>query len=272
MPNNLNAEIAILLSSPDISDSEKNLLHAVNTSLHDYDNMLNGLDQLHYLSVGLSASRCIDKAIGGNYQGIDEILDFPCGSGRVLRFLRAMFPASTITASEIDAEMLDFCMKNFSAESFISKPNFGDLFLKKSYDLIWCGSLFTHIDELTAISLLNFFQRHLSDRGICVFTAHGQLSIDWLRKGITAYGLPEDSVQALIRDFQLTGYGFSNLPEHLGYPSNYGISVATRQRMNDLARAVGGIKESMFIEHGWDNHQDVYAFTKFRSFSDIVTD
>jgi SAM-dependent methyltransferase len=272
MPNDLNAEKAILLSSADISDAEKNLLRTVNTSLHPHDNMLNGQDALHYLSVGLSASRCIDKAIGGNYQGIDEILDFPCGSGRVLRFLRAMFPASTITASEIDTEMLDFCMKNFSAESFMSKSNFGDLFLKKRYDLIWCGSLFTHIDELTAISLLNFFQRHLSERGICVFTAHGQLSIDWLRNGIITYGLPEDSVQALIRDFQLSGYGFSNYPEHLGYPSNYGISVATHQRMNDLARAVGGIKESMFIEHGWDNHQDVYAFTKSIAFSDIVAD
>jgi hypothetical protein len=168
MPNDLNAEIAILLSSPDISDSEKNLLQAVNTSLHDYDNMLNGLDQLHYLSVGLSASRCIDKAIGGNYQGIDEILDFPCGSGRVLRFLRAMFPASTITASEIDTEMLDFCMKNFSAESFISKPNFGDLFLKKVMILSGAGHFLLILMNLLP-SLFLIFSSVISLIAVFVF-------------------------------------------------------------------------------------------------------
>jgi SAM-dependent methyltransferase len=270
MALDLIAEKATLLSSPALSDQEKNLLHNVSPVLHPHDNMLNGQDALHYLSVGLSASRCIDKAIAGNYNGIDEILDFPCGSGRVLRFLRAMFPASNITASEIDPEMIDFCTKNFSSESFVSKPNFGDLFLSKRYDLIWCGSLFTHINELNAISLLNFFQRHLSEKGICIFTAHGNLSIDWMRNGVINYGLPEDAVQSLIRNWQTSGYGFANYPDHLGYPSNYGISVASHQRMIDIARAVGGLKESMFIEHGWDNHQDVYAFTRNQTLTDIV--
>jgi SAM-dependent methyltransferase len=261
MANDLNIEKAILLSSPDISNAEQVLLRNVSPLLHPHDNMLSGQDALHYLSVGLSASRCIHKAIGGYYNGINEILDFPCGSGRVLRFLRAMFPTSNITASDIDSEMLDFCTKTFSAECFMSKSNFGDLFLSKHYDLIWCGSLFTHINELTAISLLNFFQRHLSDRGICIFTTHGKLSFDWLCNGTVTYGLTQAAVQVLIRDWQSLGYAFVNYPEHLGYPLNYGVSVATSQKVRYLASLVGGMKESMFIEHGWDNHQDVYAFT-----------
>jgi hypothetical protein len=27
-----------------------------------------------------------------------------------------------------------------------------------------------------------------------------------------------------------------------------------------MAKAVGGWAETLFREHGWDNHQDVYAF------------
>jgi hypothetical protein len=30
--------------------------------------------------------------------------------------------------------------------------------------------------------------------------------------------------------------------------------------MADLAKATGGWSETLFVEHGWDNHQDVYAF------------
>ncbi len=52
--------------------------------------------------------------------------------------------------------------------------SFRNLSLPHRFDLIWCGSLITHIDEWAAVDLLDFFCRHLADRGVCVFTTLGQ--------------------------------------------------------------------------------------------------
>src|SRR5437660_10051009 len=79
-------------------------------------------DGFHYLSVGLSANRCIREALrsaGKTVQG-GSILDFPSGYGRVLRFLRMEFPDSDITAAETDGRALDFCRRSFDVTPFLS--------------------------------------------------------------------------------------------------------------------------------------------------------
>ena len=72
--------------------------------------------------------------------------------------------------------MLDFCQRAFSAKTVRSDIDFNKLSLPGKYDLIWCGSLVTHLDELAAINLLKFFHSHLSPDGLCIFTTHGQYS------------------------------------------------------------------------------------------------
>ncbi|NJD24116.1 MAG: class I SAM-dependent methyltransferase [Betaproteobacteria bacterium] len=247
-----------LQSSIELTDDEKQLLHKVALQVHHSDSMYQPDGALHYLSVGLSASRCIHKAIGSlsNKYPIEEILDFPCGYGRVLRFLRAMFPASHITAAEIDSNALNFCRQTFSVTTLLSKTNLGELSHLQRFDLIWCGSLFTHIDESSAITLLRFFQDHLTERGLCVFTTHGQQSIEWIQSSKMTYGLTEDGQRKIVQEFQTAGYGYADYPNQSGY----GISAVSHDRMVELAKATGGWAETLFIEHGWDNHQDVYAF------------
>jgi methylase of polypeptide subunit release factors len=107
------------------------LLGKVELHVHRSDTMYQPNAASHYLSVGLSASRCIREAIRSNRNEctIKTILDFPVGYGRVLRFLRSMFPGSDITAAEIDANALDFCRRTFSVTTLLSKTNLGDLSL-----------------------------------------------------------------------------------------------------------------------------------------------
>jgi SAM-dependent methyltransferase len=241
----------------DLTKEEKSILDKVSLRIHSADTMYAD-DAFHYLSVGLSASRCIRETLWRTPPAytVESILDFASGYGRVLRFLRVMFPNSDITAAEIDSTALDFCRRSFSVATFLSKTNFSDLSLPHRFDLIWCGSLFTHIDEQASSNLLRFFHDHLSDQGVCVFTTHGQCSIDWLQSKKVTYGLTEDAQQKVIREFQSKGYGYADYPNQSGN----GISTVSHQRILELARGVGQWHVIFFLEHGWDNHQDVYAF------------
>lgn len=67
-----------------------------------------------------------------------------------------------------------------------------------------------------------------------------------------------ESQQELLSQYHLNGYGYA------GYKntSEYGISVVSHDRMLAMVSEACLWDEVMFMDRGWDNHQDVYAFTK----------
>ena len=101
-----------------------------------------------YLTAGLSASRSIQASLdaAGKVISGGSVLDFPCGYGRVLRFLKEMFPDSTIVASDIESEAVEFCQRAFAVQGYLSTSarSLKTLSLPWKFDLIWCGSLITH--------------------------------------------------------------------------------------------------------------------------------
>ena len=242
-----------------VPDTDKALLDKVSLRVHCNDGMYMPSGARHYLSVGLSAVRCIEKALekSNRTNAVGSILDFPSGYGRVLRFLKAKFPKADITASEIDTSKLDFCKDVFSVKSVISDIDFSKLSLSGKFDLIWCGSLITHIDERATADLLKFFYNHLSPGGLCVFTTHGQLSVKWIEQKTQTYRLTASAQHQLLSQFYDKGYGYADKNQH-----GYGISVVSHKRMLSIARNVGKWNEIYFQEREWDNHQDVYGFTK----------
>ena len=73
------------------------------------------------------------------------MLDLPCGFGRVTRFLCARYPAASITVSDLDRDGVDYCAARFNAQAAYSVRDFRDLQLGGAYDLLWVGSLITHL-------------------------------------------------------------------------------------------------------------------------------
>jgi SAM-dependent methyltransferase len=215
---------------------------------------------LHYLSVGLSAMRCIDRAlagrVGNGQSAISRILDLPCGYGRVLRFLRARYPAADITASEIEDDALVFCEREFSVTPLRSTKKLTDLSCSDQFDLIWCGSLVTHLDEESTTDLLRFFRKHLSPSGACVLTTHGQRTFEAVRARTNSYGLSESAQVRLVESYLDTGYGFATYDDH----PDYGISIVPPQRLREIAQNAGLTHETLFLERGWDDHHDAFGF------------
>ena len=180
-----------LLVSKDLTDQEKWVLQRVSLRVHPQDTMYEPGNASGYLLAGLSAGRCIQAALqaAGKANAVGAILDFPCGYGRVLRFLKVMFPDSHITGGEIRTTALDFCQRTFTVTPLLSSTDFSSLSLPRKFDLIWCGSLITHIDEQATIDLLRFFYRQLLDGGICIFTTHGQHPLQQIKDKTKTYGL-----------------------------------------------------------------------------------
>jgi hypothetical protein len=154
--------------------------------------------------------------------------------------------------------MLDFCRRTVSVNSIASDPDFNNISLTDKFDLIWCGSLITHIDEAGAFKLLKLFYHHLSSDGLCVFTTHGQYSVESLQNRTITYGLTANEQSELLLKYRKMGYGYADYENKHGY----GISAVSHTRMSAIAHSVGDWKETIFMERAWDNHQDVYGYRK----------
>src|SRR3954467_990164 len=105
-------------------------------------------DNRTYFRVGYSALRSIRLALAlADKPDVANILDMACGHGRVLRMLKADFPRARLTACDINRGGVDFCAETFGATPVYSAERPEEIRLPGSFDLIWCGSLFTHFDR-----------------------------------------------------------------------------------------------------------------------------
>ena len=216
-------------------------------------------DATHYLSTGLSALRRVESALArvGRTEA-NRILDLPCGFGRVLRFLVARFPEARVTACDLNRGGVNHCAKVFGATAAHSKSNFDRLSLDETFDLAWCGSLATHLDAATTLSMLRFFERHLDHGGLLVVTTHGAEVLSRLRSGQNNYSLPATLAEKIVREADATGYGYAAYP----WRRDCGISVTSHEWMLANLPTGGSWRLVEHVPRGWDNHQDVYALQK----------
>ncbi len=206
-------------------------------------------DDAQYLAVGLSALGAIERALDGRTPR--NILDLPCGYGRITRVLRARYPNARITVCDLDRSGADFSAATFGARAAYSSQDFRQLNLDETYDLIWAGSLVTHLSEAQTRAFLEAMARHATPTATLVVTSHGPSIARDLLRG--QYGIAQlADVTGLLADYRVRHYG------HRGYDGSdgYGISITDRDWWQ---RAVSGTRLQLhaFIERGWNDHQDV---------------
>jgi SAM-dependent methyltransferase len=251
---------AQLIADASLVPEERALLARVESRISHEDGMYKG-DGAHYFKVGLSAIRCIDEALhAARIESVENILDFPCGYGRVLRFLTRRFPAARITACELMPDAVRFCAETFGATPLQSSVDLDALALPARYDLIWCGSLVTHLAAERTRALLRLFARHLAPGGLLLFTAHGNFVAARVFEMSDFYGLDRPHIPALIAAYERDGFGYLDYPEEPGY----GVSLTAPEWVREQAREIGGLNEVYFRARGWDEHQDVYGFVRER--------
>lgn len=246
-----------LLADLSLDASDRELLNRVSNRIYYNDGMYHGDGR--YFKVGLSAIHCIDEALQrAQITDAGAILDLPCGGGRVMRFLRLRFPQAEITACELLPGPVQFCVRAFGALPAFSSPNLDEVSLGKNFDLIWCGSLVTHLNQNGIVALFQLFRRHLRKGGLLVFTTHGDFVAQRLPTRDFDYGIAEEAIEKLPLDYLKTWFAFADYPDEI----DYGVSLTSPEWIRARIAETGNLKEVFFQERGWDDHQDVFGFVR----------
>jgi SAM-dependent methyltransferase len=209
-----------------------------------------------YFQWGESAVACIRLALLAAERGSpSSVLDFACGHGRVLRTLKAAFPGARLTACDIDRDGVDFCARTFGAAPVYSSADPAEIEIEEQFDLIWVGSMFTHLESGRWVGFLRLFESLLQPGGMLVFTTGGRFVIEQMKAGKRSVGLDGNQATELIADFERTGFGYQ---EYLRRPG-WGLARASPAWVCAQLDEVPELRLIAFVERGWLQSQDVIS-------------
>jgi 2-polyprenyl-3-methyl-5-hydroxy-6-metoxy-1,4-benzoquinol methylase len=221
-----------------------------------HDDLMYWDNAWHYLSAGASALNVIKgtQSIAA-IADFARILDFGSGAGRVSRWLRAAYPAATLTVAEVRAGDLQFCAESFGAETWNPGTDFDAMQAPGVYDLIWVGSVITHLSETNTTTMLRRLTEWLAVGGVAIASFHGRSAYSWRTTAnyITADALPE-----IERSYEARGYGYNDYPGQ----SDLGISFCSASWMTSAVERMPGCRLVTLGEAAWDQHHDVVAIQR----------
>ena len=220
-------------------------------------------DRTRYFRLGRNALDSIRLAMmAAGKTDVRRILDLPCGYGRVLRWLKAEFPDAALGACDIDHDGVDFCAATFGAEPVYGREDPADVEIGQPYDLIWSGSLFTHLPPHQWASFLDLFERALAPGGLLTFTTHGRQIAERMHDPERRRIYQPIDHEALLRQFEREGSGYveyqfgAERREQLSLPSTYGISLARPSAVCAVLERRPGLRMVCYSEGGF-NGQDL---------------
>jgi SAM-dependent methyltransferase len=215
-------------------------------TISQQDDMFEG-DIEHYLFAGKSALEVISEAmLLARKTRFDNLLDLPCGYGRVTRHLVKFFPDSQIFVSEKDKAKQHFCAATFGTKELDLPSDFSGE-PARQFDLIFVGSLLTHLNERLSISALRYLLKSLCEGGLLIVTTHGRYA--------TMLASSPGQREQKTRQFMRKGFGYEGA-------SSYGSS---RMAPSWVLRVFESMPDARVLGHkerGWSSFQDVFVIEK----------
>ena len=231
------------------------LASAVDLSIADDDGMYVAGSDWHYLHCGASALNIILAAHGlADIPPPSSVLDFGAGAGRVTRWLRAAFPEAHISACDLRPEDMRFCRDHFGAEIWISGTDIAALSVPRRYDLIWVGSVLTHLSAPKARELIDKFLGWLNVSGVLVMSTIGRQAYTRRDSKGMAF-IHERGWTSVVEGYAAHGYGYADYKNQAGY----GLSLISLPWISTLVESLPSARLVLLAESVWDDLHDVVA-------------
>ncbi len=200
-----------------------------------------------YFKSGREALQCIEKIVrfsGKSLRGVNSFLDFACGYGKSTRFLIQEIEPRKVWVSDIYKGAVDFQKKIFGVNGFYSETEPSKLRFPRKFEVIYAGSLFSHLPVTRFEEWLSTLSNILEDNGIFIFSTHGET--------LCPPGFQVDP----------SGFTFFKFSESRSLSTDeYGCTFVTRAWVERLGKKLG-IRNIYFKEKELWGSQDIYVVTK----------
>lgn len=207
-----------------------------------------------YFTTGLNGRNIVDKIVKaryGNWSKINSILDFASGYGRVSRHFLNDIDNSKIWVSDIKEESVQWQEDQFTVNGIKSEQNPADFKPPVKFNIIFVGSLFTHLPEI-------LFNKWLT-RLIEVLDENGTLIISTFDIGVHGKDYQQPFKYLEMSEDRL----FNGLNTSIKGENKYGITYTTPAYMEEKLR-INGIDNKRFQRHplAFGKIQDIYIIGK----------
>lgn len=210
----------------------------------------------HYQSVGRSAVDAIVRALfSAQKSDFHNVLDLPCGGGRVTRHLCALFPEAAMHVGDINPNKVEAVTRAFNASPVQPGPRFTEPSATK-FDLIWVGSLFTHLGDQFFREAFKWYVDALANDGLLIITLHGRTH-EYRQTHHSPHVAPE-VWGAASESFHSEGFGFIPYePASPEGPYAIGTTVTSPAWIMRLVEERSDIRIVSYEEAGWVGAHDL---------------
>lgn len=132
----------------------------------------------HFHNSGLASRRAFANAlkkVGKNFADFNSILDFGCGCGRIMRWMKDVSQYSQLYGIDIDKPAIRWCQKKLKFARFsINNPLPPTKFQSNKFDLIFSNSVLTHLDNSYQDQWLEELKRVARPGAYILMTVNGE--------------------------------------------------------------------------------------------------
>lgn len=207
-----------------------------------------------YLQTGInpvnSIKKIVDAVYGADYK-VESLLDFAAGYGRVTRFLVAEYGCDNVFVADIKTKAVDFVREQFGCEGWPSSFTPEAFTPNRKFNVIYVGSLFSHLPEELFKRWLVVLRNLLTENGILILSTHDISLVN--SKNKNEYIFIEDSEDKM----------FTEVEDAIEEANNYGAAYIGEARVASLFSQCD-IAEEHYVrfKRVLSNVQDVYVVAK----------
>lgn len=211
-----------------------------------------------YLEAGASAIEVLDRGLahaGRRFDDVASCLDLGCGYGRVVRWLVQQIEPGRITACDLHPVAVAFCAHAFDVRPLVAAIDPASTAFER-YDLVWAGSVLTHLDATAGLALARRIVDSLVSGGVFVLSLHGAYSLDMLHEFYDReYADEAEEIRGEVAEHGVSYRCYERSGYYHG--ADYGM---TWHDAEWLSARLGALDEVEILAHearGWHGHHDV---------------